>query len=399
MLESLRDRTLSRRIGRRSPASPEAGAQPGGNARGGDQPEQGRQPEEPGPVRDVVVSRAGVRDLVGASRLATIVPLNLPEQALCRHAAVPSPLELITGPAEERPVVLAGHGHGQLLGFATFRPVAPDLRWQLMTVGSAAAEPVAIWADLLDGGTRTAGEHGVKRLYARAPVESDIGLALRASGYAAYTREMIFVSREPRPLSDGIAIREQDRADTWAVHQLYNSVVPREVLYAEAFTSHRWELPQGRLRSRPVTRAWICEADDAPVAYARCLSTKRGHVLDLLSAPGSLMEVALMLDELFIRLGRSGTIEVVYCAVRAYSREIERLLLERGFSPWLEQEHFVRYTTAPLRVMTAETVLSESEALERRKQRVPAYFWPGDFGPRSESTESRNLPLANRRPS
>jgi hypothetical protein len=54
--------------------------------------------------------------------------------------------------------------------------------------------------------------------------------------------------------------------------------------------------------------------------------------------------------------------------------ELEQVLLERNFEPWLGQDLFVRYTTAPLRVMTAEMVFSDAEAVERARRGVPAYL-------------------------
>jgi len=60
--------------------------------------------------------------------------------------------------------------------------------------------------------------------------------------------------------------------------------------------------------------------------------------------------------------------------VRGYGMELERVLLERNFRPWLSQDLFVRYTTAPLRVMTAEMVFSDAEAVERARRRAPVYL-------------------------
>ena len=41
-------------------------------------------------------------------------------------------------------------------------------------------------------------------------------------------------------------MREQESSDTWAIHQLYNASVPRDVLYAEALTSHAWDIANSR---------------------------------------------------------------------------------------------------------------------------------------------------------
>jgi hypothetical protein len=322
------------------------------------------------------VSPAGLLDLLRVRRLDRTFWLNQPEQALNRAPAPASPLEAAVRWSDLRPTVLVAYEQSRLAGFAEFRPVLPDMRWQLTAIGISSDReyPVDVWDPILDSGTRTAGAAGVKRLYARAPESTPVGDALCSAGYSAYASEQIFVADAPVATTTGTEARTQERADTWAVHQLYNSSVPKEVLHAEAFTSHRWELPKGRMRYAKSTRAWIAEEHQVPVAYVRCTSMHRRYVLDVMFEPGHIERAAGLIDEVLLKLTRAGSVSQMYCTVRGYSMELERVLLERNFRPWLGQDLFVRYTTAPLRVTTAEMVFADAEAVERARRGVPAYL-------------------------
>ncbi len=326
--------------------------------------------------RDIVIREAGLRDALRLRSADVTYRLSLPESTLEVKGPLAAASGLLTAKRDPKATRLVGEFRGELVGFAEFRSTAPDYRWQLWSLGltSGTDDPLPVWPRLLDEGTRLAGSQGVKRLYARAPVDSAAAHALRSAGYSPYAREIVYLSTAPVAAGGGIRVRQQERTDTWAVHQLYNSSVPREVLYAEAYTSHRWELPTGRLAGGNSVKAWLHEVNHTPLVYARCESARRRHVIDLIYAPGAVTEAADLIDELILRSQPDLARSEVYLAVRSYNAELEQFLLERTFRPWLEQELFSRYTTAPIRVKTAETVLSESEALERAKQRVPVYF-------------------------
>jgi hypothetical protein len=327
------------------------------------------------------VERATVLDLVRIARFDRVVHLDQPERMLERALRVPEAFEAALRWSATRPVRLVARGGSRLAGFATYTTVQPDGRWQLTELGASdsQSEPDEAWLAILDQGTREAGASGVKRLYSRAPAETIFETVLHRAGYTAYAEETLFAAVDPKVVTNSIEMREQDRSDTWAIHQLYSSAVPKEVLYAEAFTSHRWELPGNRLRLGVRSRAWIHEQNFAPVAYVQCQSAGGRVVLDFLFTPDHSAELAGLLDGVLgrIRQETRGRVQV-FCAVRSYEQEIERVLVERGFEPWLSQRLMVRYTTAPIRVMTAETVLSEKEALERARRRVPAYLSGSD---------------------
>ncbi|CAN5746077.1 hypothetical protein BH23CHL5_BH23CHL5_11570 [soil metagenome] len=331
---------------------------------------------ENGTGQGIDVQVASALDHFRIARGPDGIDLNQPESNLASSASKSIPVGKVVRRTAQRPSLLVARENRSVAGFGEFTPYPPDMRWQLVTIGykPSGSPPTDVWTAILNEGTRIAGSLGVKRLYARAPVGSEIELALSVAGYAPYADEIIFQADNPQALTTGVDAREQDQSDTWAVHQLYNGSVPKEVLYAEAYTSHRWELPQSRVSVGKETRAWLCERNHTPVTYARCVSARHHHVLDLIGGSGNLDEMGRLIDEVIIRLRSAGPIRAIFCAVRGYHSDVERLLEERQFHPTLHQSLSVRYTTAPLRVMTAEMVFSDIEVAERSRKRVPVYL-------------------------
>ena len=88
------------------------------------------------------VSTAGMLDLIRVRRIGSIFPLNEPEQSLCGSVGTASPLGAITWWSDVRPTVLVGRDEGQIVGFAEFRPMLPDLRWHLVSVESRTQSPI-----------------------------------------------------------------------------------------------------------------------------------------------------------------------------------------------------------------------------------------------------------------
>jgi hypothetical protein len=64
----------------------------------------------------------------------------------------------------------------------------------------------------------------------------------------------------------------------------------------------------------------------------------------------------------------------VYCALRSYQSEAEDALISRGFRPDLDQDLFLKYTTANVRVPNADSVPVHLEVREKMPQRVPTFL-------------------------
>lgn len=149
-------------------------------------------------------------------------------------------------------------------------------------------------------------------------------------------------------------MREQESADTWAIHQLYNASVPRDVLNAEALTSHAWDLDNSRRPGAPHTTGWLAEDTSGLVAYVRVTSERGVHSLDITFPPGSVKRGAGLLDAVLRRLRLEKRMNRVFLTIRSYQQEIEPALGRLGFTPGLTQELLVRYTAVPVRAVTVE---------------------------------------------
>lgn len=132
----------------------------------------------------------------------------------------------------------------KIVGFVHFQPVYQDQRWHAVALGTETgvydASPVE--DELLRHAVTAAGLRGVKRLYARIQSGTDLVNSFERVGFAPFATETIFVAETYISEGRSAPIRAQDTTDTWAIHQLYNATAPRQVQYAEALTSHRWDL-------------------------------------------------------------------------------------------------------------------------------------------------------------
>lgn len=323
-----------------------------------------------------------LRDLLGIRRLTAFHRFNQPD-SLLGAATLPRfglGASLPLG-RSGRPAFVACAGQ-RLVGFAQFQTAAPDQRWRLLAMGASVgvfdADPV--WDALLTHAVRDAGLRGAKRLFARIPSDLPMVAAMRRSGWSPYSVETVYaassVERRRRPTS----VRAQTQADTWAIHQVYNAAVPRPVQTAEAYTSHRWDLRAPRPGNPgQVASGWVLEDGHEMVGYARAMSRAGTHVLELVFLPGRSDILDDLLSGVLAALPNPPARRVL-CAVRAYQTEVATALEERGFDAVLEQELLVRYTTANVRIQTADAVPFHVEVREALPQRVPSFLHgrPGD---------------------
>lgn len=251
-------------------------------------------------------------------------------------------------------------------------------KWDLLFLGAARVVATApaerrtdLWAALLDYTTIAAGRRGVQRLYAKV-ADSAIADACHAAGYTRYGEETVYllqgVPRGDVVPADGVGdlvLRPQQPGDTWALHQLYTLTAPKTVQYAEAHTSHRWELPKpGLLDLQGGTREWgfVVEREREIAIYCRVGRRGNRAKLEVVYEPTArgLLEPAL---GAILRWLDPGPGERIYCAVREFQAELGGALLAHGFTAMEVQDALVRYTVVSMR--------SPSLALVGRPAREP----------------------------
>ncbi len=324
-----------------------------------------------------------VRDIPGLLGVSSVLALNQPEASLAPfrpgHAAMSSIM-----PGRNRPRMFVAQADEGTLAFAHFVPEPPDQRWQLVALGAQTGvyDVTPLWEELIERSIVAAGLRGVKRLYARPPAGSQAEAALSAAGFQAYASETLFVSESPAVPTARIVLKPQGQTDTWAIHQLYNTVVPRQVQYAEAFTSHRWDA--GAHRTAPAgvaTAAWLVEEAFQVVAYARMTSFGTSHVLELIIHPDWTASAGEVIDAVLGRVAVKRNLRRVFCAVRGYQQELTPALEARGFRESGELTLSVKYTAVRAVAPVVEHSVQPEGVLERlpKPKRAPSYlFSQGD---------------------
>jgi hypothetical protein len=327
----------------------------------------------PGPLN---VRPVRLLDLPQIRQTAVVARLNQPEMQLASYSAMKSAVLALAPRGRIKPRFYVASSSDGMLGFAQFQPILPDQRWHLIALGASTGvyDPIPIWEALVEHGTISAGLRGVKRLYAKVPVDWPASEALRAVGFAPYATETIYLARQPA-VDATTRPRRQEQTDTWAIHQLYNALVPRQVQYAEAFTSHRWDV-RTRFDGQhgQEARGWIVEDGHHVIGYVRILSRGRTHVMEVLNHPERPEIVGPLIGGALADLSSTHRLDLVYCAVRGYQEETGTLLQRCGFRPIVEQELHLKYTTAHVRVTAPEAVVFHTEVIEKLPKRVPSYL-------------------------
>lgn len=326
----------------------------------------------------IEVRRARVTDLLALSRFSSRYELNQPGSS--RSDSDPARAILrgfLPFSREDQPVFVAtAEEERRLLGFAQFRVAGPDQRWIAESIGANAgvydSDPVVL--ELVRHAIKTAGLSGVKRLYARLESDSPLQQPMRQIGFAPYGRERVMAATTVPILPTARGVRVQEQADVWAIHQLYLQCTPRDVQYAEALTSHSWDV-DAVLRSRGYgCRGWLIADGHLAVAYARAITRRDAHVVDLMVLPDHRDVLPALLASVFRELATLPP-RRVYVVVRHYQSEFISVLQDFGFVAHIEQDVYIRYTTASVRssVMAANYSMAESQK-EPAGKRVPTFF-------------------------
>ncbi|HET8522273.1 MAG TPA: hypothetical protein VFL82_03510 [Thermomicrobiales bacterium] len=347
---------------------------------GDDQITPSHDPVAPSPRDDLgplTVRGLRARDLPGVRQASAVLRLHQPEINVRPYSPLRSALGTLAPGRQMKPRMFVARAGNDFIGFAHFQQALPDNRWQLIAAGTASGDYDAapVWEDLLEEAVIAAGLRGVKRLYAKAPHGWPIAEALRAVGFAPYATETVYLAQQIRLGPVVEPVRQQNQADTWAIHQLYNVAVPREVQYAEAYTSHRWDV---RGRSDRLTglmaRGWLIEDGHHVLGYVRVLSAGSTHIIEVLVDPERREVIEPLLDGALNRIVQGGHTHELYAVIRGYQTEIGSLLEQRGFAPVVEQDLHLKYTTATVRAPATETVVFHPEVIEKLPKRVPSFL-------------------------
>ncbi|TXG79030.1 MAG: hypothetical protein E6R14_11860 [Thermomicrobiales bacterium] len=330
----------------------------------------------------LTVRQARATDLPGIGRIERIYPLWQPQLSLTEYNASASLIAGRLPGSTDKPIVMVAESNRDIIAFADFKPAMPDRRWVLRALGASTGvyDPSPVWEEVLLSGVRQAGMHGVKRLYAQATAGTSAHVALKAAGFAAYANETIYVADSPRTLGADVSMREQEYSDTWAIHQLYNASVPRDVLYAEALTSHTWDIRNSRRPRANHTAGWLIEDSTGVGAYVRVCSAGGVHAIDVTFPPNAVKRGAALLDAVLRKLRLEKRISRVYIGVRGYQQEIEPALVRLGFAPGLTQELLVRYTAVQVRAVTTEASVLHVELGDRVPSQAPSILTAASRG-------------------
>ncbi|MGC4104937.1 MAG: hypothetical protein QM753_01105 [Thermomicrobiales bacterium] len=288
----------------------------------------------------------------------------------------------------DHPMVVARTDR-RLLGYASFQVVGPDQRWLLCAVGSNMGifEADPLWEELLRGAIVTAGLDGTKRLFARLPSGCPVLPAARRIGFTPYVSETVWASAlvPIAQWSRRRGVRRQTQSDVWSIHQLYMVAVPRQVQYAEAITSHSWDLAAQSLPGGARVAGWLVEADQQVAAYARVLSYPSAHAIEVLVLPEQREVFRQLLSAVFSELGQLPA-RRVYLTLRGYQAELCPVLEEFGMSVHLEQDVHIKYTTATTAAATSNVNLSpfSADVKEPSAKRVPTFIKKANPDPSSD---------------
>lgn len=333
--------------------------------------------EPESPTVRVAVRGARALDAFGLARFDDRSDLNHPGSTRADGDPVRTVLrDLLPFVRHDRPVFVAtSEEDRRLLGFVQFRVVGPDQRWLAESIaadaGVYAPEPVV--AEMLRHAVTAAGLHGAKRIYAHLEPDSPFQAPFRELGFSPFTRQRILMSSNVPVMPGSRGVRVQEQADVWAIHQLYMHSTPRDVQYAEALTSHSWDVQAMWRDSGHGCRGWIIADDHLATGYARAVSRRDAHIVDFMLSPERRQDFPRLVSAVFKELSALPS-RRVYVVVRDYQSEYISYLHELGFAIEEAQEVHIKYTVARMR----SSVLSPSFATEPVKdpaaRRVPTFY-------------------------
>jgi hypothetical protein len=336
----------------------------------------GESPPDPTEQPALRIRPYSIVDFPALLRFPGVLRLDVPDSLVLSRSGMFDLQAGLPVLRKDRPAFVA-IADGQQVGFVRFSPRRPDGRWVISAIGASTGvfAPEPVWDALLAHGVRAAGLRGVRRVFARIPVGHSLLDAMRLIGWAPYARETVFRAERLAPVKRRVgAVRHQEPADSWAIHQLYASSAPRQVQEIEALTSRFWQLDRSQRIPRGVRQTgWILEIDGKPAAYARFTRGSRAGMIDAVVAPGEELHLGALLDGVMAE-PRRGRPLPAYCALRSYHLDLKGELTARGFSEIGEQELLIRYTTATARSVVPDPVHFPVELRQAMPRRVPTFL-------------------------
>ena len=342
----------------------------------------------------VVIRAMGARDMPGLLRMrGGGMRLALPESQVSGYTPLRGLVQGRWNPLRgDRVRTYVACANQEPAAFVQTRERSAQQRhkWDILYVGASRGEAGAtperraeLWTALLDYTTAAAGRRGVQRLYAKTPERSELAEAFRAAGYTRYGEETLYLLYGGHTAGDGEedgagpapTPRPQAPGDTWALHQLYTLTAPKTVQFAEALTSHRWELPGAQflpLGRRPRESGLIVdhEGHDHEIAiYCRIGQLGQRAWLEFVFEPSARDQLEPTIAAILRSLA-PGPGERIYCAVREYQQELGTALESQGFEMIGTQDLLVRYTTVTARAPALRLV--RRPLRERRLVGIPA---------------------------
>ena len=242
-------------------------------------------------------------------------------------------------------------------------------------LGNGLFAPAPVVEQLLEFSVVRAGQKGVKRLCARVASDSPLREAFRRVGFECFMTEQLYASEGRPKLSHGaVSMRDQDQTDTWAVHQLYHAAVPNSVQFAEAWTSHQWDVASPK-RKQAVWRSFVLEDGRQIVGYARVRLGSKVASLEFMYSPESRRLLGDFCRGVIDAAVTQGGASRVFVSARAYQAELMTTLEAIGFSTVRSQELMIKYTAVKVVAKPAENLmLVPADVRERVPKRVPTFL-------------------------
>lgn len=237
--------------------------------------------------------------------------------------------------------------------------------------GSFPGDRESIWRELTLQSIRAAGAARAKRIHAILDEDSPVIPALHSTGFTDYAQDTVLMAHPLPEIAATGVVRRQDPSDVWAIHQLYHSVTPRPVQYAEALTSNFWSRV---VPGQQPARCYVVEDGLEVVAHCRVTFGLFGPVLHAMTRADSLEMLVPVVQDVVNDLGSSGGRQLSV-VVPDYLQEYIAPLESLGFSYERRQTRMVKYTVVARRVQFSGVEEFAREVPERVAAGTPSLYY------------------------